>query len=203
MNYLKLESKNSKDDEGSTLLKHLCHDVSKSCCDDGHFGKDCQRCKGFPDNVCHSRGYCSGNGTRSGTGNCKCFSGFSGKSCENCSKNHFSVGEKESKIDEEIMKIPEKCLKCDRSCEDSCNGLGPKGCNVCAKGYEWDEEYGCADVDECKNLEVNPCTEQKYCINTIGSYNCFRKCLDLMFYHTPVHIATSQFIVNCLSKYSD
>lgn len=32
-------------------------------------------------------------------------------------------------------------------------------------------------MNECSELEVNPCTESTYCSNTVGSFKCLRKCL--------------------------
>ena len=33
--------------------------------------------------------------------------------------------------------------ECDESCEDTCTGDGPKGCDDCAEGYVWDDTKGC------------------------------------------------------------
>ena len=74
--------------------------------------------------------------------------------------------------------MPEQCLQCDDSCASTCHSLGPKGCHVCKNGYNWDDDHGCMDIDECNNtVELNPCKFNSYCINTQGSYKCYRKCL--------------------------
>lgn len=80
-------------------------------------------------------------------------------------------------IDGKVNAIPEQCLRCDLSCASSCHSIGPKGCNVCRAGYYWDNDTGCIDIDECNLMELNPCKYNTYCINTQGSFKCFRKCL--------------------------
>ena len=32
---------------------------------------------------------------------------------------------------------------CDESCEDTCGGVGPKGCDDCGKGWTASEQDGC------------------------------------------------------------
>ncbi|XP_017485388.1 PREDICTED: cysteine-rich with EGF-like domain protein 2 [Rhagoletis zephyria] len=163
-------------DEGSSLFDHLCNDVASACCPEGHYGPSCTPCQGYPEQVCNGRGYCAGNGTREGKGNCKCFRGYGGKQCEKCAKSYFDAEATESSGDS-ANQIPKICQRCDRSCASSCHSSGPRGCHVCGKGYTWDQETGCIDVNECSELEVNPCTESTYCSNTVGSFKCLRKCL--------------------------
>lgn len=40
-------------------------------------------------------------------------------------------------------------------------------CQDCTKGFKWDANGGCVDINECK--ESHQCTQ---CINTLGSYTC-------------------------------
>lgn len=160
-------------DEGSSLFDHLCNDVASACCPEGHYGPSCTPCQGYPEQVCNGRGYCAGNGTREGKGNCKCFRGYGGKQCEKCAKSYFDAEATESSGDS-ANQIPKICQRCDRSCASSCHSSGPRGCHVCGKGYTWDQETGCIDVNECSELEVNPCTESTYCSNTVGSFKCLQ-----------------------------
>ena len=100
--------------------------------------------------------------------------------------------------EEKIPKIPEQCIRCDQSCASSCHSLGPQGCHVCRTGYFRDNDKGCIDIDECNvsDVELNPCKFQTYCMNTQGSYKCYRKCL-LHYYHgycEPNQIAWQSFI---------
>ena len=176
MNARKLEAQNQKE-EGSTLFDYLCNEVIKVCCPNGHFGPDCKPCSGYPDNVCNNRGYCSGNGTRQGTGKCVCFQEFDGDTCGKCANNYFASETTEIKIDDGDTFLPKHCYKCDTSCATSCHSTGPKGCNVCRSGYIWDNDIGCIDINECSNMETNPCSESTYCVNTQGSYKCYSKCL--------------------------
>lgn len=169
--HLKKEREEKKD-EGSSLFEYLCNGKLEVCCPEGHFGSKCLPCPGFPDNVCNGRGFCAGNGTRDGVGTCNCFDGFDGDFCDRCAKNYYQINSTNDNGDS--TKLPEQCLRCDRSCSGSCHSGGPKGCHVCRNGYNWDHEYGCIDVNECEQLETNPCKENMYCSNTIGSYKCYQ-----------------------------
>nr|XP_027196690.1 cysteine-rich with EGF-like domain protein 2 [Dermatophagoides pteronyssinus] len=175
--FLKNRKQERKDhlEEGSTLYEYLCNQISQACCPDGHFGADCQPCHGYPNNVCYNRGYCSGNGTRKGQGNCICHIGFDGEFCEKCSSNYLAIGIIEMNYEEKIQNIPEQCIRCDQSCASSCHSLGPQGCHVCRTGYFRDNDKGCIDIDECNvsDVELNPCKFQTYCMNTQGSYKCY------------------------------
>ena len=140
-----------------------------ACCPEGHFGPECKPCVGFPDNVCSGRGYCAGNGSRDGVGKCVCDDGYAGLDCNKCAKKFFR---QINGTDNRLV-----CEACDKSCQDSCRSAGPKGCLVCSGGYIWDNDYGCVDIDECIDIGVNPCESNAFCVNTEGSFYCYRKCL--------------------------
>ena len=152
----------------------MCNELIKACCPEGHFGQDCVPCIGYPDNICNNRGYCLGNGTRSGNGKCICFKEYSGEVCDQCAKNYFPNGIIEKVLAEQKFDLPEKCEKCDQSCS-TCYSNGSKSCNSCRTGYHWDDVHGCVDVNECSSLETNTCKENTYCNNIVGSYKCQRK----------------------------
>ncbi len=142
----------------------------KACCPEGHYGPNCEPCLGFPDNVCNNRGYCSGNGSRDGSGQCVCNTGFKGINCNQCDKKFY---QKINESSDELI-----CNPCDNSCADSCRSGGPKGCLVCKNGYIWDNDYGCYDINECLDIGVDPCLSESntFCVNTEGSFHCYRKC---------------------------
>lgn len=56
------------------------------CCK-GYFGRDCQACPGGPDAPCNNQGVCLDR--YSGTGECKCNTGFNGTACELCWPGRF------------------------------------------------------------------------------------------------------------------
>lgn len=64
------------------------------------------------------------------------------------------------------------CSPCHKSCQGHCSGPGPKSCAACASGYTMDTEHGCTDVDEC--VAKKPCSGNKFCVNTEGSYRCMK-----------------------------
>lgn len=167
-------SERKKDkDEGSSLFEYLCSVQLSVCCPAGHYGPECLPCPGHPNEICNDRGFCQGNQTREGTGKCVCHKQYSGDTCEQCADGHFSNENITTKTGDVL---PRECKSCDRSCS-SCHSRGPRGCLVCRAGYLMDHESGCIDIDECRAAEVNPCTDGQYCINTHGSFNCYRKCL--------------------------
>ncbi|CAG2114041.1 unnamed protein product, partial [Medioppia subpectinata] len=163
---------------GQSLYDYLCMDQMKACCPAGHYGPDCKPCAGHPDHVCSDRGVCVGNGSRDGSGRCLCDSGFGGADCGQCANDHYANG---TVADGQLP----ACEPCDKSCASGCRSGGPKGCLVCTAGYIWDGDYGCVDVDECVDLGVNPCESNAFCINTEGSFYCYRKCLLSIRYQCP------------------
>lgn len=145
------------------LFKNLCVDKLAVCCLAGHFGPDCTPCKGHPDAICGGNGKCDGDGSRQGTGDCKCNRGYQGELCADCADNY--------------LKVDEKCQQCHRGCKGGCTKLGPFGCAECKPGFYEDKELGCADVNECLPIEggKNPCRGATFCLNTLGSHECLRK----------------------------
>lgn len=133
----------------------LCIDTKKYCCPVNHFGNKCTSCPLVNDKICNDNGKCDGEGTRQGNGTCICNRGYSGKNCEQCSKNFYSSSEA-------------TCKQCHRSCSD-CSGEGPSACHACRSG--WRLESGvCIDIDEC--LFESSCKPNEICVNREGSFRC-------------------------------
>ncbi|XP_074597281.1 cysteine rich with EGF like domains isoform X2 [Brevipalpus obovatus] len=155
----------SATENNQRLHDYLCVDSVKLCCPDKHYGPDCSPCPLNGGLVCSGHGTCVGNGTRKGSGKCKCAESHVGELCRRCSNNHYSIRKDQNDIHE--------CEKCDRSCFGQCKSGGPMGCIACNKGYSWDPDIGCMDIDECMDLPKNPCKKNTFCINTEGSFECF------------------------------
>ncbi|RCV33173.1 hypothetical protein SETIT_7G061400v2 [Setaria italica] len=64
------------------------------------------------------------------------------------------------------------CVSSNSQCFNSTNGQGYV-CN-CSKGFQGNPYLvdGCQDVDECKDLETNPCSVKEACKNTHGGFEC-------------------------------
>ncbi|RWS29808.1 cysteine-rich with EGF-like domain protein 2 [Leptotrombidium deliense] len=104
-----------------------------------------------------------------------CPPGTFGQSCAPCPGHPDNIsGENET------TNIPD-CQACHSSCSGHCRDKGPKGCEVCKEGYLWDNDYGCMDIDECVELNHNPCKGNTFCVNTEGSHECFRKLITSFF----------------------
>ncbi|CAG9828297.1 unnamed protein product [Diabrotica balteata] len=144
------------------LFNYLCVKSYQVCCPDLHYGKDCQPCPGFPDNVCSNNGKCKGAGTRKGNGQCQCEEGYTGDNCNTCNTTHYIVYQDEKKV---------LCAPCHISCADGCTKQGPDGCNSCRPGWTQDSEKTCRDINECA-AEKSPCTPLQFCVNMEGSYTC-------------------------------
>ncbi|XP_017491362.1 PREDICTED: cysteine-rich with EGF-like domain protein 2, partial [Rhagoletis zephyria] len=153
---------------GNVIFNSLCISTLKSCCPDGHYGAECLPCIGFPNNICSNNGKCAGAGTRLGNGHCVCRKGYTGKDCSKCDKAFYqdlTLGNSNGNI---------QCLHCDVSCAETCFAGGPRGCHVCKKGYAWDNNFGCFDIDECDpETGTHTCSRNTFCINTEGSYQCY------------------------------
>lgn len=128
--------------------KEVCIEQTKLCCPKGKFGKTCKSCPGGTKTPCNGHGECKGSGSRSGTGKCKCNSGYSGKKCSKCKKegllHHYRKG---TAADDTFT-----CEKCDAGCAAGCEGPGPEFCKgECSAGYEAVDMsgVGCKDIDEC------------------------------------------------------
>ncbi|KAF8376080.1 crld-1, partial [Pristionchus pacificus] len=155
-----------KSQQDLDLFSHLCVDNLKICCPDGRFGKECAACPGVEKGaqVCFGHGDCHGDGSREGTGKCKCSDGYTGHACQHCDANYFSTKKTETEIE---------CSKCHDSCAGGCTGSSAKECVKCATGWIREDEE-CIDVDECKADGDNErCTgAYEVCVNTVGSYRC-------------------------------
>lgn len=155
--------------QGYSLDEVLCVEYKKVCCPWNFYGPECAPCP-----TCNRNGRCIGNGTRLGTGECDCYSGYSGNECNECASGFYQKSSD-----------PLVCISCDKSCLDHCRFGGPKGCEVCREGYFWDADYGCLDIDECLEMGHNPCMTNSFCVNTEGSYFCFRELILTFTHHCP------------------
>ncbi|XP_069013033.1 cysteine-rich with EGF-like domain protein 2 isoform X1 [Embiotoca jacksoni] len=148
------------------LHKWFCVDALEVCCPKGTFGLDCNACAGGSERPCHGNGLCDGDGTRGGTGECSCDRAYRGELCLDCIDGYFS---------EERNDTFSLCAECHPSCK-TCAGATDRDCDECKEGWEegGSEEGGrdaCVDVNECSG-EPSPCEEDRYCLNTEGSYSC-------------------------------
>jgi len=153
-----------KQESDPDLNKYFCIDELHHCCPTGHFGRACEPCPAVHQQLppCFGRGVCDGDGTRGGTGKCKCDRGYVGINCNNCDGHFYPITQNNSYIE---------CGECFDGCASGCTAGGQKGCRACRTGYIMDAEEGCKDVDEC--LEEGTCTKaNERCINLVGSYRC-------------------------------
>ncbi|UMM29391.1 hypothetical protein L5515_011773 [Caenorhabditis briggsae] len=142
----------------------LCVEELKLCCPGGHFGKNCEECPGLKEgaDACFGKGACHGDGSRDGSGKCKCEAGYTGNLCRHCDNEYFE----ESKTEKGVV-----CKQCHEGCLGICSSEGSKGCSKCKNGWAMIEGEGCQDVNECSNQSA--CTkDHEVCVNTIGSYQC-------------------------------
>ncbi|VDM54463.1 unnamed protein product [Angiostrongylus costaricensis] len=141
--------------QSSNMTAWLCESRLEVCCPDGHYGKDCTKCPGLElsGSVCFAHGSCHGDGSRSGTGTCKCDHGYSGNMCRKCAPDFFEKSKSENSI----------------ACE-GCTGAGPKACVRCRSGWTKTEE-GCVDIDECE-IEKSCTRANEKCVNEAGSFRC-------------------------------
>ncbi|CAO82025.1 Protein disulfide isomerase crld-1 [Caenorhabditis elegans] len=147
----------------NNMSNWLCVEQLKLCCPDGHFGKNCEQCPGLSEkaDVCFGKGSCHGDGSREGSGKCKCETGYTGNLCRYCDIEYFE----ESRTVQGVV-----CKKCHEGCLGVCSSESSKGCSKCKNGWKLTEE-GCADVNECQNESA--CTkEHEICVNTVGSFKC-------------------------------
>ncbi|KAK7790615.1 hypothetical protein R5R35_005600 [Gryllus longicercus] len=151
-----------KQDEEPDLEKFLCITALKLCCEPGQYGSECDPCPGYPDNICGGKGNCKGSGTRDGSGQCVCNTGYAGKLCDRCAVNYFNTSDKDDKI---------SCSPCHKSCQSGCTDGSPKGCKDCKPGWQMEPSVGCVDINECKTSK-NVCQSNEVCINNEGSFIC-------------------------------
>ncbi|XP_077985225.1 endoplasmin-like [Glandiceps talaboti] len=154
---------NDHREENEDLNKWFCIGEIKVCCPNNTYGPECKECPGGIERPCMGNGKCSGEGTRGGTGKCKCADGYKGVICEDCKDGYFE----ESKNNTHVI-----CLRCHKACASTCWGPLPKDCDECGDGWEEAEEEGCRDIDECADTEDPPCDANQFCTNTLGSHTC-------------------------------
>lgn len=65
---------------------------------------------------------------------CRCDSGYTGDFCGQCKVGYYN----------DTSGSSWQCSKCDKSCKGHCREGGPKGCEVCADGYQYSVELGCS-----------------------------------------------------------
>uniref|UniRef100_A0A6G1SP83 Cysteine-rich with EGF-like domain protein 2 n=1 Tax=Aceria tosichella TaxID=561515 RepID=A0A6G1SP83_9ACAR len=158
--------KNEQQPLRTSYYDFVCIKEMKYCCPSGSFGPKCTKCANCPT----ANHQCQGEGTRAGNGSCVCKPGHWGQDCGTCLSGYY--------FDRDALKLPEFSLKrllckpCDRSCRQ-CRSGGPRGCEVCARGFEWVAGFGCADIDECIKSNNKICGPNTFCVNTIGSYFCY------------------------------
>ncbi|KAM9566026.1 epidermal growth factor-like protein 6 isoform 4-T4 [Guaruba guarouba] len=119
------------------------------------YGSRLDCCYGWKKN---SKGQCEaicGHGCKygecMGPNKCKCFLGFTGKTCN--------------------QDLNECGLK-PRPCEHRCmNTHGSYKC-YCLNGYMLMPDGTCANIDECSSTGKAVCSHNRRCINTFGSYYC-------------------------------
>ncbi|RUS74765.1 hypothetical protein EGW08_017463, partial [Elysia chlorotica] len=97
---------------------YVCIDHLKVCCPNNTYGKDCTPCPGGVDRPCNGNGACDGEGTRTGTGKCRCSSGYQGDLCLNCKDGFYEESSNETHS---------LCKVCHISCKDLCSEGGPAG----------------------------------------------------------------------------
>ncbi|CAH0405732.1 unnamed protein product [Chilo suppressalis] len=150
-------------DESADLFTYICVESLKTCCPKHHFGKDCTPCPGDHGNLCNGNGKCRGDGTRKGNGTCLCDTGYAGENCDQCVTGYYLSFKDDNKM---------KCSPCHRACMGGCRHGTPKDCVACKPGFVFDSDEGCLDINECD--DVNRCSKDQFCLNSIGSFTCMQ-----------------------------
>lgn len=148
-------------DESDDLFSYICVDNLKMCCPKHHFGKECTPCSGDHNNLCSGNGKCRGDGTRKGNGTCLCDAGYTGENCDQCSVGYYLSYKDDNKM---------LCSPCHRACMGGCRQGTQKDCAACKPGFIFDSDEGCLDINECD--DINRCTKDQFCLNSIGSFAC-------------------------------
>ncbi|XP_068628661.1 cysteine-rich with EGF-like domain protein 2 isoform X2 [Battus philenor] len=148
-------------DESADLFTYICIDKMRVCCPEHHYGKHCTPCRSDLNNICNGNGKCRGDGTRKGNGTCLCDPGYTGTNCESCDTGYYLSYKDDNKM---------LCSMCHRSCLGGCRQGTQKDCAACKPGYTFDSDEGCLDINECDDL--NKCTKDQFCVNSLGSYAC-------------------------------
>ncbi|XP_070559767.1 cysteine-rich with EGF-like domain protein 2 isoform X2 [Ptychodera flava] len=148
-------------EENEDLHQWFCIDEIKVCCPKNTYGPECKECPGGIDRPCMGNGKCVGEGTRGGSGKCKCDDGYKGALCDGCKDGYFEDVKNSTHV---------ICLECHKACAHTCWGGSVKDCDECKEGWRESEDEGCEDIDEC--TEDNPCEAKQYCVNSEGSHSC-------------------------------
>ncbi len=155
------------------LFDFLCIEHLRLACPPGHFGAGCSPCPGFPAQVCSGRGACLGEGTREGTGSCKCAEGFGGELCATCSADgYYRVVTPEDSLGAAANGTGAalQCAACNEACSE-CTGPTDADCTLCSAGHFKAANGTCLDLNECDE-ESHGCPVGTYCRNTRGSRAC-------------------------------
>ncbi|XP_012920874.1 stabilin-1 isoform X2 [Heterocephalus glaber] len=113
-----------------------------NCCP-GHYGSECQACPGGPSSPCSDHGVCLDG--MSGSGQCRCHSGFAGTACELCSPGAFGP----------------QCQACRCTPRGRCDeGLGGSGSCFCDEGWTGPR---CEVQLELQPVCTPPCAPQAMC----------------------------------------
>lgn len=146
--------------------------TDQSCCP-GYYGHDCYKCPGELGRPCSNHGQC--NDTHDGTGECRCFEGFHGTSCEDCEPGRYGNNcTKKCRCDHgkcadgltgsgrcdcykgwkgSTCSIEIRDDACGGNCDHNANCItGPQGSApacVCVAGYEGNGTH-CRELDLCR-----------------------------------------------------
>jgi hypothetical protein len=161
-------------------------------CDDGYVDStDDERCESFDEcgsDPCMNGGNCT-DGHLSFT--CSCPLAWTGANCEedvdectdstmfSCIDNSYCsniVGSYECICDDGYEMVNGTCESIDECGSDPCMNGG--SCTddhlsfMCSCPLAWTGANCEEDVDECSNSEMFPCTDNSFCNNIVGSYEC-------------------------------
>ncbi|XP_019483671.1 PREDICTED: stabilin-1 [Hipposideros armiger] len=113
-----------------------------SCCP-GHYGSECRACPGGASHPCSDHGLCMDG--MSGSGQCRCHSGFAGTACELCAPGAFGP----------------LCQACRCTSHGHCDeGLGGSGSCFCDEGWTGPR---CEVQLELQPVCAPPCAPQAVC----------------------------------------
>ncbi|XP_012575895.1 PREDICTED: stabilin-1 [Condylura cristata] len=113
-----------------------------SCCP-GHYGSECRACPGGASSPCSDHGVCMDG--MSGSGQCKCRSGFAGTACELCAPGAFGP----------------QCQVCRCTSHGRCDeGIGGSGSCFCEEGWTGPR---CEVQLEVQPVCAPPCAPQAVC----------------------------------------
>ncbi|VDO06772.1 unnamed protein product [Haemonchus placei] len=142
--------------------------------------------------ACYGHGKCDGDGSRQGSGKCKCDIGYSGNMCRQCAPDYFEKAKTSNSVE---------CEKCSEACAGGCTGAGANNCVRCRSGWSNSTGEGClgavifsifffiplrinreigvmasvSDINECE--DEGKCSKaNEKCVNTPGSFEC--QCVD-------------------------